>query len=184
MPPSIKYSKEKILDVCLSLVNEKGIDYISARNIASELGCSICPVFSHFENMDVLKEELLQEIFKIYEDYINKSMIGSDKPFKAAGMGYIKFAKEYNNYFKVLFMSETKCENVLELLNVDVTNNNIMEKFISNDVEISKKIHKYCWLFVHGIAVMVATGYCSFSDEEISEMLTYEYEAIINKEGR
>lgn len=182
MPPSVKYSKEKILDICLNLVNEKGINYISARNIASELGCSICPIFSHFENMDVLKEDLLQKIFKIYENYINKSMVGSDKPFKAAGIGYIKFAKEYKNYFKTLFMSETKSENLLELLDGDSANNEIMEKNIDGEINVKKKIHMYCWLFVHGIAVMEACGYCSFSDEEISEMLTYEYQAIINKE--
>ena len=181
MAPIIKYSKEKIIEVGLKLVNEKGLESVSARSIAKELGSSICPVFSYFENMDVLKEEILKEVFKFYQAYIQEGMKGSLKPFKDAGIRYIKFAREYRNYFNALFMQKNDSNNVMELMNIDTENNKVMEKNISDDNDINKKVHKYCWLFVHGIAVMEASGYCSFSEEEISEMLTYEYEAIVNK---
>ena len=161
----------------MELIKNKGIENISARSIAKELGCSICPIFSYFESMECLKIELLEEIYSIYVNYIKEKMSESDKPFKGAGIGYINFARYYRNYFKALFMSNVN-GNLSSLLNRD-KNNDYMESFVSEQNGVSKetarKIHEYCWVFVHGIASMIATDYCNFNDDEISEMLSVHY---------
>lgn len=183
MPPVIKYSKDKIIEVSLNLVKERGIESVSARSIAKELGCSICPVFSCFESMDSLKKEILDNIYEVYIKYVQDSMKRCDKPFKGAGIGYIKFAKEYKNYFKALFMNNLNGD-LSSFISLD-SNNEEMQKNIAASYNISKenarKIHEYCWVFVHGIAVMVATDYCNFEDEQISEMLSFEYMSLLEK---
>ena len=183
MPPVIKYSKEKILEIGLKMVEKNGIESISARNIAKELGCSICPIFSCFESMDSLKDELLNLIFERYSNYIKEGMNSDERAFKGAGLAYIKFAKENKNYFKALFMNKT--DNNLEgLLKIDFNNKNILAvicKSTGLNKKSALKLHKYNWIFVHGIAVMVATDYCVFTDDEVSKMLTEEYIALLNK---
>ena len=167
MPPIVKYSKEKIIDISLKIVRNKGIESVSARNIAKELGCSICPVFSCFESMDLLKKELFDEMYKVYLLCVEENMKKNEKPFKGAGIGYIEFAKKYKNYFKALFMSSMN-DKLFNLLDID-KNNEKIETVISEicgvNREEARKIHGYCWVFVHGIAVMIATDYCKFSDE-------------------
>lgn len=183
MAPIVKFSKEKILEIGLKIIEERGIEDISARNIAKEVGCSICPIFSYFENMDILKEELLRKIHEIYSKYIEEGMKNNDKPFKGAGLAYIKFSKDHSNYFKALFMGKVG-GNLEDLLKMDLNNEKIAN-VICKSTGISKenaiKLHKYNWIFVHGIAVMVATDYCDFNDEEISVMLTEEYNSLLNK---
>lgn len=183
MPPVTKYSKDMILNIGLKLVKNKGIESVSARNIAKELGSSICPVFSCFENMDVLKRELLEKIYEIYDVYLKDTMSKYDKPFKGAGIAYINFAKYNKNYFKALFMGEVNGD-LSSLLNTDKSNDD-MEVLISEQYEVSKetsrKLHEYCWVFVHGIASMIATDYCNFTDDEISEMLSVQYISLLEK---
>lgn len=183
MPPIVRYSKEKIVDVALKIVEEKGIDSVSARSVAKELGCSICPVFSCFESMDLLKKELLNEMYRVYLLCVEENMKKNNKPFKGTGIGYIEFAKKHKNYFKALFMSNID-DKLFNLLGID-ENNKKIERAISEEQEISKdearRIHGYCWIFVHGIAVMQATGYCTFSEEEIDEMLSEQYLSLIEK---
>lgn len=182
MAPNVKYSKYRIVEMGLKLVRKNGIESVSARAIAKELGCSICPIFSCFETMEELKKDLLKEIYKIYEEYIDEGIKNSDKPFKGSGLAYIKFAKENKNYFKALFMGSDgiKMDDVIENEDNKKINNLICEcsGFDSNK---AYKLHKYNWIFVHGVAVMIATDYCNFSDEEISLMLSDEYLALLNK---
>jgi len=183
VPPITRYSKDKIIEIGLKLVEKSGIESISARNIAKELGCSICPVFSYFESMEVLKRELLEKMYEIYSNYVKENMSKCDKPFKGAGIGYINFAKCHKNYFKALFMSNVNGD-LSSLLSGD-KNNDDMEIFVSSQYGVSKemarKLHEYCWVFVHGIASMIATDYCNFSDDEISEMLSVHYISLLEK---
>lgn len=164
------------------MVREKGIDSVSARNIAKELGCSICPIFSCFENMEVLKEELLKKMHELYDSFISEGIKNSEKRFKGSGLAYIKFAKENKNYFKALFMGKNNFS--IDTL-VKGEENEKINKIICESSGLNKedafKLHKYNWIFVHGIAVMLATDYADFSDEEISEMLTEEYIALLDK---
>ena len=182
MPPVIKYSKEKVIEIGLELVKEEGIEKVSARNVAKKLGSSICPVFSCFETMDDLKQTLLKEIYKLYVKYLNEGMLANEKVFKGAGLAYIKFARENKNYFKALFMGKNE-KNIDELIRIDKNNDNI-KKAICESTKLSEddavKLHQYNWVFVHGIAVMLAMDYCVFSDDEISEMLSFEYQSLLH----
>ena len=182
MAPNVKYSKDKIVETGLKLVKENGIESVSARTIAKELGCSICPIFSCFVTMEELKRSLLQQMYKIYEQYIDEGIKGCDKPFKGSGLAYIKFAKENKNYFKALFMGNhgIKMDEILEN-DENKKINDLICKGSGLSVDKACKLHKYNWVFVHGIAVMVATDYCDFSDEEISVMLTEEYVSLLDK---
>lgn len=183
MSPIVKYSKERILEVGLKIIEERGIEEISARNIAKELGSSICPVFSYFENMGVLKQELLNAMLEIYNNYVKEGMKFHERAFKGAGLAYIKFAKENKNYFKALFMGKTNMD-IESLLCLNSQNDYITSVICKNtglDEKTAIKLHKYNWVFVHGIAVMVASDYCKFEDEEISRMLSEEYFALLSR---
>ena len=39
------------------------------------------------------------------------------------------------------------------------------------------------WIFTHGIATLVATDTINFSDEDISNLLTSQYKALMKLEG-
>lgn len=180
MPPVSKIQKEDIIQVCFEMVRENGIDSLNARAIANRLNCSTQPIFSQFNNMDEIKKELIDVINKYYRDYQNNvTHVGFE--YKDTGINYIKFAKEEPNLFKLLFMNG---KNVSPEVFLDLDKAYIdIQKFISKKINFNKeqikKIHLKIWMFTHGIACLVATNACNFNDEEISNLLTEEFTALM-----
>ena len=191
MPPKTKITKEDILAASLGLVREKGIEALNARELASKLSCSTQPIFSNFSSMEELKTEVLKSAERLYYSRLAEDL-KSEKypPYKASGMGYIRFAKEEKELFRYLFMRDRSGEDVSE------TSDDIepVIAIIQNNVGLSREeallFHLENWIFVHGIAVMMATSYMSYDMEFVSEMLTDMYQGLKarytqkkNKEG-
>ena len=107
MPPKIKITKERIIEASLLLVRRGGEEALNARSLANELGISTQPIFSNFENMDALRNAVLEKANGIYSSYIEEAVTGGKyPPYKASGMGYISFAINEPRLFRMLFMRE------------------------------------------------------------------------------
>lgn len=66
MPPKSKINKQDILTSSLEIIRKSGFEEVNARSIAKEMNCSTNPIFRVYKNMDELKEELIEEIYKYY----------------------------------------------------------------------------------------------------------------------
>lgn len=181
MPPRTRIEKENILNAAYEIVKTEGMKGVNARAIAARLGCSVQPIFYKFENMDELKAEVLKKVEKTYQQYILEKLDGQT-PYKQMGKNYIRFAKEEPNLFKLIFMSESgqSMETFMES-NPEVMSNVLKyggEKTKLNALEM-KKFHMKMWMFTHGIATLVANRTCELSDEQVEELLTEEYAALV-----
>ena len=180
MPPIKKVNKEDIINAGYNIAKKYGMEGINARRIAKELNCSIQPIFHNFLNMEELKIVVLEKVKQTYKSYI-KENIDKEKPYKQIGLGYIKFAKNEPILFKILFISEYNISPI-ELINSDSTYKDISE-YASSATDIDKnnidKFHLKMWIFTHGIATLIASNTCTFTNDEISEMLTEEFNALM-----
>ena len=61
MAPKIKVSKEKILDTAYKIVKRSGMEKLSASKLAKELNCSTQPIFWWYENMNDVKEAVIEK---------------------------------------------------------------------------------------------------------------------------
>ena len=99
---------------------------------------------------------------------------GKYPPYKASGMAYIRFAREEKELFKLLFMRDRKGEPLKPGREMEVILPLIM-KNTGLSREKAELFHLELWVFVHGIAAMIATSYLDYELETISEMLTDVY---------
>lgn len=178
MPPKPRFNKEIVLSAALEIVRESGIKNLTARALALKLNSSPQPIFSFFENMDVLKKEVITAVRDIYLSFTDAQVKnGAYPPYKASGMAYIKFAREEKHFFEMLFMS-----NKSDGITIEIDINEIVEN-ISNSIKISREqaelFHIEMWTFVHGIATMAATGYLELDEELVSEMITDIYKGLL-----
>ena len=176
MPPYAKVSKEDILAAALFILKKHGADAINARALANRIGCSTQPIFSNFSNMEDLKYELLNACAKRYRTYLKQELILERYPeYKASGMAYIRFAKEEKELFKMLFMRDRSGE---PLPNEWDMGENI-EKIVHNSTGLEgstmQLFHLEMWAYVHGIAVMFATGFLDLEWDLVSKMLSDAY---------
>lgn len=172
MPKKAKITKEDILNCALKIVESEGSSSLSVRRIASQLSCSIQPIYYQFENFDALKKEVINRIFEIYHSMLLASK-GKEKAYKEMGLQYIRFARMYPEYFKLLFMQKTSL-NALDFIETDNTLDDILKegiKLTNFSYEEQKKFHIKVWIFTHGLATLVATKTIKISEDEISKLL-------------
>lgn len=173
MPKKVFYTKEYIVGVALQLVREEGIQNLTARAVAKRTGCSVCPIFSAFENMEELQKAVAKAARKVYDEYVDEGLKNS-LPFKGVGEAYIKFAVNEPKLFQLLFMNDDAVRSLDTVLpSIDGNYDRILQS-VKDQYGVSEKIafklYKNLWVFTHGIAAMCATRTCEFSGEEISEM--------------
>lgn len=182
MPPKQKITKEDIISAALTIIRREGMDALNARALARELDCSTQPVFSQYATMEELKADAFDAAKECYNGYIARAMSeGKYPPYKASGMAYIRFAGEEKELFRLLFMR--KHENVEDIIKS------------GKDVEIKKYaavgskstglgpedaywFHIEIWLFVHGIASMIVTGFLDWDEDVVSGVLTDAFEGL------
>lgn len=177
MPPRFKFTRDEIIAAALNVTRRSGAGGLTARELAAELGSSPKPIFGLFQSMEEVKGEVMAAANALYQSYISRGMAeGKYPPYKASGVAYIEFAKEEKELFKLLFMRDRTGERIEEnrdeirpILNI------IMENLGLSEDEACM-LHLELWLYVHGIATMIATNYLDWDAEFISRALTDAFE--------
>ncbi len=184
MSPKAKISKEEILDAAVSLVRKEGVDALNARALALRLNCSTQPIFSNFSTMEQLRLAVVEQANQWCEEFIRREEERGEYPaYKASGMAYIRFAKEEKELFKLLYMRARSREAVC----IGVELNEKMEGAVTQATglrgEVGKLFHLEMWVFVHGIASMLATGFLELEEDLIAAMITDCYQGLRKRYG-
>lgn len=173
MPPKFKFTREMIIAAALDLVREKGIPGLTARALAAKLGCSVKPIFGLFKNMEEVQQEVMKSADALYQSYLKEDMEkGEYPPYKASGMAYIRFARNEKELFKLLFMRDRSRETIEENREKIRPLIDLIKRAIGLSEEAAYMFHLETWLYVHGIATMIATDYLDWDMEFISGALT------------
>lgn len=179
IPTTTKITKEMILNAAFQITKTDGFDKVSNRTIAKKLNSSIRPIYYQFKNVDELNKELYTMISKYFYKYIMNDIETSPLPYKQIGINYINFAKKENKLFQLLFMSDNK--NFMETLTKQKDEStkilDIIKKYTKLKSEVVEIFHTEIWIFTHGIATLVANNTIDLTDEEISKLLSYEFQA-------
>lgn len=182
MSKEVKITKDMILEVAFDIAREKGLEEVSNRSIAKRLECSIRPIYYQFNNSDELKKELYNKIEKYFYKYIMDNMIDNIPYYRQVGINYIKFAREEKNFFKILFMSKSDYlpEGFVSKSEDDFKEISKLIKMSTklNDDDI-KSFHIKMWMFTHGIATLLATDTILLTEEQISNLLSSQFQALM-----
>lgn len=168
----LKITKDAITNAALSITKESGVSGLTARTLAAKLGCSFKPIFGLFKNMEEVQQEVLRSANDLCQSYLVEDMkSGKYPPYKASGMAYIRFSKEEKELFKLLFMRNRTYENIDDdkdglkpLLNL------IQQKSGLNEAS-GYLFHLEMWIYVHGIATMLATSYLNGTKNLLAKWL-------------
>ncbi|MBQ7095417.1 MAG: TetR/AcrR family transcriptional regulator [Clostridia bacterium] len=183
MPPKSRYTKEQIIKTAAELVREEGIEVLTARALAKKLGCTTQPIFSCYENMDQLLDELHGYINNLYGDYIKEGLKGPI-PFKGAGLQFIRFAMEEPHYFQFLFMQDQSVvekrfmpandENAPQILTVLQENHHL-------SLEAARALYNHISVYTYGLAITFLGKNRIFTIEDADRMLGEIFWAIIKE---
>lgn len=185
MPPKPKFTKEEIVEAALELVSEKGMEALTARDLGNRLGSSARPIFTVFRNMEEVQQEVRRAARERFEGYAEKAMLYTPT-FKQIGMQMLLFATEEPKLYRFLFMEGNGEHKSFE--EVFSTNDklvlasmDIIQRDYGLSMEEAEAMFKHAWIFTFGIGALCATGVCSFTDEEINELLGQDFTALLTR---
>ncbi len=173
MPPSVRFSRESVLNAAYQLIRREGPAALNARAVAKELGGSTQPIFRLFTNMEELRGAVIELSLQEWKEKLRIRMQDSAFPYLSIGMSYLLFARDEPELFKLLFMrdrvSDGSCTDYN--LNFGIP---LIEDTVKVDVETARKLYQRNWLYCHGLAVSIATKYIPCISEPIMRTMLVE----------
>ena len=174
MPPSVKFTKEEIVNAALQVVREKGTAALTTRQIAAVLGVSTRPIFTYFQNMQQVQEAVRQAAQALYHSYIKKGL-EQVHPFIGLGEQYIRFATQEPELYRLLFLPLAPGSENKAMEEMERTQNLVLEflqQIYQLDEAAAKRFFRDVWLVAHSLAALIVTNCCPYSPEEIRQILT------------
>jgi AcrR family transcriptional regulator len=173
MPPKQKITQEMIFEGAFQITREKGFESVNARSLAKAIGCSTQPIFSHYASMSDLKQDFHGYLGKYFDEYALSRATPGENFSHEIGRAYISFARNEGNLFQVLFMSECFGLNGFSDMFADEGNLEAaigVSKNLGISLEAAKNLYMKTWIFLHGIASLIATKSIKLSDEEVEKI--------------
>lgn len=93
MAPKKKFSKQQIIDAAFEIAKVEGIDSVTIRKVAEQLGSSIAPIYVNFKDVEELKRAVVKKIVEQSQQMIQEQNSGN--PFADIGIASLKMAMEY-----------------------------------------------------------------------------------------
>lgn len=184
MPPKAKFTREQIIDGAFGIVREAGMDALTARSLAKRLGTSTAPIFTVFESLEAVQNEVIRRAKELYAEYLQAGL-RQTPPFKGAGLQFIRFAREEPELFRLLCMTGNGAQELTHFLpehddNAPAVLDAVMRGHGLNE-EKARKLYNHLSVYTYGIAVLFAQKCCMFSMEDIDRMLTEVFTALIRE---
>lgn len=173
MPPRKRIFREDILNAAVQLVQEEGPSALSVRSIARKLNCSTQPIYSEFEHMETLREELTT--------YIREQYLREDtRSYKQVALSFLHFAQREKNLFQLVYLRQRAAgETLFEDPNEPQTIHKL-EVNLELPRQQAAQLHRRMQYYSYSMAVMMATCYLNFSEAEIDQELTEYYRIMLS----
>lgn len=173
MPPKPKFTNEEIINAAYSLLEQKGMEAVVAREVARELHSTVAPIFTCFENMEELKAAVHAKAISECTEYLRDC---SDyfPAFKEFGLRWVQLAKEHPHVYNEVFIRKTAgdglfADDLWQMLSP--VRAEIVKTFDLSEADAASLLRDML-LYVHGIAAIHICGTIRMTDEELRVTLS------------
>lgn len=181
MPPKPKFTREEIVAAALDIVSRQGVEALTARDLGHALGSSARPIFTIFRNMEELQQAVRQAAMARFETYAGEGMPGMPL-FKQVGMQMVLFGAKEPKLYQLLFMQENRSAiSFADVFSGLGETADMCMAAIRQDYGLSEKearlLFENMWIFTFGVGALCATRMCSFSAEQLGQLLSSQFQA-------
>lgn len=183
MPPKPKFTKEEIVDKAFELVRDKGFDALTSRELGNRLGSSARPIFTVFKDMNEVKSEVKKKAEDLLNEYLTRAE-NYEVMYKQAIKETIQFASDEPNLFHLLFLRNSE-----EPVNFEFMKDRFKDQinryfeFIKKNYQLNDEevgiIFKHTCVYVYGVGAMCAEKVCTFSDDQLNDLLGEVFMAML-----
>lgn len=163
--------RDDILKASVLVLKQLGETNLTTRNIAKQLNVSTQPIYSEFQNIDDLKQSLVDYITVNYlKEKVNN--------YKHYALKLLNFARNEKQLF--LFMYVRQRQNNLF---IDDANYDDIISSLSNNLEMDidkvKEMHKKMQYYCYSLGVMIASNYLDLSEQDLDKELSEIFKILL-----
>jgi AcrR family transcriptional regulator len=160
MPPKQRFTPEDVIEAAFQVVRRQGWEGFSARTIANELGSSTRPIYDYFNSMENIENEVVKKALAYFVEFLCKERTGDvwlDQAF-----GYALFASQEKNLFRCINdekhtpFQKASARKHWDLLGEKLSED---ERFKELPAEAKHKVRAARWVFIHGLASLISSGW-------------------------
>lgn len=184
MPPKPKFTKEEIVAAALELVSHRGLEGLTARELGAALGSSARPIFTVFQSMEEVAQEVRKAAMVRFEGYAADTLPGIPL-FKQVGIQMVRFGTREPKLYQLLFMEEnrnaTTFDDVVGILGDTALRclESIRREYGLNEAQ-ARGLFENVWIYTFGVGALCATRMCHFGEAELGRMLTSQFQAMLH----
>jgi AcrR family transcriptional regulator len=176
MAQRVTFTKQKIVEAAFDLTREKGWGFVTARTLARKLGSSTMPLYSSLRSMEEIQTSVRGRAAQLMYDFQRRAY--TDNGLMNAAIGYVSFAREESNLFRFLYdrpdsplqaLPSSARANTTPPHAFDV--NGIYDLDDQPAAAIQDPMVLMNWIFVHGLASLVAGKVIELSEDRISSLI-------------
>lgn len=185
MPKPETITKELLDSAISQLVRAKGMDALTARNIAQHVGCSTQPIYKVYGNLQALRIRAVE----LVAQYAGEMIFHYDRtpiPFLNTGLGYIHFAGAERVLFRV-FTAENYMNSPVFGPLEDVRLYALMEDFLGDAVpgeSARRELYLNIMIYTHGLAHMNYAGQLGMDEQAVARRLLKTFDQFAGIENR
>lgn len=174
----VKFSRDEIVATAFKMVQKNGWKGLSVPALAKKINSSTMPIYSHFKNIDELKDVVYLKALDFLMDYTTTERTG-DKWIDHA-VGYARFAAEEAHLHRCLFdwrnpgLQKRSLKKWSELLGGELADYPLFEGLSDKQISL---IRYSRFLLVHGYA----SGINNVWDEQLEDKDLERFIAVTSK---
>ena len=163
--------RDRIVDAARRLVFSHGVDAISARNIAAEVGVSATAIYLHFESIEHLLHEIRMEGHALLTTYLRRpdEQMNAIERICAMGYEYYRFGLDHPNYFQLMFLARIDKAQLGQLIVSEGASLDVVREAAKRGIERNEirggldplVIANVAWMSIHGLTAMVVSGHAA-----------------------
>lgn len=175
MPPKPKSDLQRqemrtaILDAARELFVERGLESVTMREIAKRIGYSATAIYLHFKDKEALIRALCDTDFLSLARELQaiEQIADPIERLRLLGLGYVKFAMDYPNHYRLLFMTpQLPCDPEQSALETGNPEQDAYAHLLANvaeahaaglfraDLENPQIIAQTLWAGLHGVCAL------------------------------
>lgn len=97
--------KAALVDEAFAVIEQKGVEHLSLRDVARRLGVSHQAPYKHFASRDHILSAVVTKCFESFADHLEKRPASED-PFEDLGhmgLAYLEFAEQHPLKYRLMF---------------------------------------------------------------------------------
>lgn len=170
-PRKITVDNTRVVEAGLRCLRATGLEGLTARAVAAELGTSVGPIYRACGSMESLEQAVLEKAVEILTSYTRRPY--TPMPFRNVGVGVVVFAREEPRLYRTLFVERHQCPVVIEAFCREISGVLAASPVLGTLPEDRRDtLLQDLWVFSHGLAMSILAGLTEdTSDDAINERI-------------